>query len=173
MKWSNELKRNITTIKQLEQYIKLTPQKRSQLRKIIERHPMRITRYYMSLIDRSDPHDPIMKMMVPSEEELTLSGSYDTSGEIVDTKMPGLQHKYRQTVLLLATNRCASYCRYCFRKRLIGLPTEELLRRFSTAVKYVQRHTEVTNVLVSGGDAFILPTRIIEKFLASLVSVPH
>jgi len=98
---------------------------------------MRITRYYLSLIDKNDPNDPIRKMAVPSVEELNLLGSYDTSGERENTKMPGLQHKYSQTALILATNRCASYCRFCFRKRLVGLPTEEILRRFNDSCERV------------------------------------
>jgi len=93
MTWENELKNSIRTIAQLREYIELTPKEERQLQKVIEKHPMRITRYYISLIDRNDPNDPIRKMAVPSEEELNLSGSYDTSGELENTKMPGLQHK--------------------------------------------------------------------------------
>ncbi|MEA1993403.1 MAG: KamA family radical SAM protein [Euryarchaeota archaeon] len=171
--WKNELKKSICTIAQLKKYIKLTPKEERQLQKVMEVHPMRITRYYMSLIDSNDLNDPIRKMIVPSEKELNLSGSYDTSGERENTKMPGLQHKYLQTALVLATNRCASYCRYCFRKRLVGLPTKEIMSRFSDMTKYIEKHEEINNVLITGGDPFILPTRIIEKFLEKLSTISH
>jgi len=134
---------------------------------------MRITRYYMSLIDWSDPDDPIRKMIVPSVGELNLSGSYDTSGEQESTKMPGLQHKYSQTALILATNRCASYCRYCFRKRLVGLPTKETLRRADNAIEYIMEHKEINNVLITGGDPFVLQTKVIGKLLDKLSTISH
>ena len=173
MTWKNELKKNICTIEQLKQYVELTPKEDKQLQKITEKHPMSITRYYISLIDWNDPNDPIRKMAVPSRGELNLLGSYDTSGERENTKMPGLQHKYSQTALILATNRCTTYCRHCFRKRLVGLPTEEIMRRFSVAVEYIKKYEEINNVLITGGDPFTLPTRIIKGFLEGLSTIPH
>jgi KamA family protein len=112
-------------------------------------------------------------MVVPSIEELVLEGCYDTSGELDNTMMPGLQHKYPQTVLILATNMCSTYCRYCFRKRLVGLPNKEILSRLMNAIAYIKEHKEVTNVLISGGDPFILPTETTEKFLYHLSRIPH
>jgi lysine 2,3-aminomutase len=173
MRWQEELKENICSIAQLEEYILFSPKEKRQIQKIMEMHPMSVTRYYMSLIDRDDHNDPIRKMAIPSEGELNLSGAYDTSGELENTKMPGLQHKYLQTALILATNRCATYCRYCFRKRLIGLPTGEILHRFNDAVKYIENHEEINNVLISGGDPFVLPTNVIRGFLEKLSVVPH
>ncbi len=173
MPWRRELKNNIRTVEQLKQYVALTTKQEKQLKKVIEKHPMSITRYYMSLIDKNDPNDPIKKMVFPSIEELDLSGSYDPSGEMEITKMPGLQHKYASTALILSTNRCAAYCRYCFRKRLVGLPTEEIMSKFDNAIKYISEHEEINNVLISGGDPFILPTRVIENFLKKLSNIPH
>ncbi len=173
MTWEEELEESICTIAQLEECIGLTPREEKQLQKIIERHPMRITRYYLSLIDIKDPNDPIRKMAVPSEGELNLLGSYDTSGERENTKMPGLQHKYSQTALILATNRCAAYCRFCFRKRMVGLPTEEIVRRFNDAANYIEKHNEINNVLISGGDPFVLPTEVIGEFLERLSAISH
>ncbi|MBU3901884.1 MAG: KamA family radical SAM protein [Candidatus Thermoplasmatota archaeon] len=173
MTYIDELKRNVSTLEGLKQYVKLTLNEEKKLQKVIETHPMSITRYYMSLIDKKDPNDPIRRMAVPSLGELNLSGSYDTSGEAKNTKMPGLQHKYPQTALILATNRCATYCRYCFRKRLVGLPSDEILRRFSDAVKYIEKHSEINNVLITGGDPFILPTKVIGRFLEMLSPIPH
>jgi len=173
MKWKDELAKSIQTLEQLSRYVKLTRREEKAVKKVIERHPMRITRYYMSLIDEDNPSDPLRKMIVPSGEELNLAGSYDPSDERANTKMPGIQHKYAQTVLILATNRCAGYCRYCFRKRLVGLVSEEILYRLSNAVRYIQEHEEVNNVLISGGDPFMLPTRVIRRFLEKLSSIDH
>lgn len=173
MTWEQELRESVCDLPQLAEYIELTPNKVKRLRKVIERHPMRATRYYLSLIDRNDPNDPIARMVVPSEEELDLAGSYDTSGERQNTKLPGLQHMYPQTALILVTNECATYCRHCFRRRMIGLPTEEVLRRFDDALKYLEEHKEIDNAFMSGGDPFLLPTEVIGEFVEKLSAIPH
>lgn len=86
MNWRNVLKTNVTTIEQLKKYVDISPKEQERLKKVMERHPMSITRYYLSLIDWSNPDDPLKKMVVPSVEELNLSGSYDTSGEQANQK---------------------------------------------------------------------------------------
>lgn len=173
MLWETELKKSIRTIPQLKACLELSPREEKQLKSIIERHPMQITRYYMSLIDPYDPDDPIRKMAVPTLGEFDISGSYDPSGEIVNTKLPGLQHKYKRTALILVTNRCAMYCRHCFRKRLVGLPSDEILRRFGDAARYIEEHREISNVLLSGGDPLTLQTKTLERILERLSSIAH
>jgi len=164
---------NICTIQQLKKYIKFTASEEKKMRQVMAIHPMLISKYYLSLINKNDKHDPIRKMIIPSGEEINTEGTYDTSGEAQNTKMPGLQHKYPQTAFILSTNRCAAYCRFCFRKRLVGLPSTEILSRFDKAVSYIKKHEEINNALVSGGDAFMLPTRIIEQFIKKLSSIKH
>ena len=173
MRWKDELRRSVRTVEELEKYVSLSPRENRQLQRVIERHPMRVNRYLLSLIDWDDPQDPIRKMVVPSVDELIPLGSYDTSGELQSTRLPGLQHKYAQTALILATNRCATYCRYCFRKRLVGRPSEEIIGRFDRAARYIENHPEISNVLVSGGDPLILRTDIVEKFLRRLSLISH
>ncbi len=87
--------------------------------------------------------------------------------------MDGLQHKYQQTILLLSTNQCAMYCRHCFRKRMVGYSEKELNKRVDEAVDYVKTHHEVTNVLISGGDAFMNPNHIIQRYLEELTAIDH
>ncbi len=136
-----------------------------KLETVIQRHPMKITPYYFSLIDCNDADDPIKKMSVPLADELDRAGSYDTSGEAQSTVFEGAQHKYAATLLLLCSNRCATYCRFCFRKRMVGLPEKEVLRRFDLAKDYITAHSEIRNVLLSGGDPLILKTEIINDLL--------
>jgi len=172
-RWQRKLRENICTVEDLKKHLFLTPSEEKLLKNVGELFPISITRHYMSLIDKNDKRDPIRRLIVPSAEELDLGGSFDTSGEKKSTRAPGLQHKYKQTALILATNRCAAYCRFCFRKRLVGLSTEEILRRFNDAVRYVRAHKEITNVLISGGDPFMLPTTVIEEFLKTLSKIKH
>ncbi|MDX1775940.1 MAG: KamA family radical SAM protein, partial [Desulfobulbales bacterium] len=130
LKWQDELNNNITTLEELREYIEFDAAEEKKLQEIIDKHPMSIPRYYLSLVDPVDPDDPIRKMAVPSLAETDIQGSYDTSGERANTKLPGLQHKYANTVLLLSSNVCAMYCRHCFRKRMVGLSNTETMNRF-------------------------------------------
>ncbi len=173
MNLENKISENISSIEQLANYIELTPEEKKQLEEVIKIHPMLVPKYYLSLIKKDDKNDPIRRMIVPSVEELSMDGSYDTSGEFENTKMPGLQHKYLQTVLILSTNQCSAYCRYCFRKRLVGLPNKEIIRRFDDAVYYIKKHKEVNNVLISGGDFLVLPNKTIKRFLEKLITIQH
>lgn len=167
------MERTISTIGQLKDYVDVSPEKERKLKEIIARHPMRITPYYMSLIDWDDPNDPIRKMAIPSLEEASLEGAYDTSGEAENTQLRGLQHKYSETVLILATSGCATYCRHCFRKRLVGLETAEIVENFEESASYIRHHEEVNNVLISGGDPLVLPNAVVEKFLSALSGISH
>ncbi len=167
------MKNSICTIEQLKDFVDLSPIEEKNLKRITQKHPMRVTPYYMSLIDWDDPYDPIRKMAIPSVKEFNLQGSYDTSGEAENTKLSGLQHKYQETALILATNRCATYCRYCFRKRLVGLPTEEIIERFEDAAVYIKQNENINNVLISGGDPLVLDTEVIEKILSILSDFPQ
>ncbi|HIH78193.1 MAG TPA: KamA family radical SAM protein [Halobacteria archaeon] len=167
------LDQTIDTVEELDRYIKLSKEEKKSLKKVIAKHPMSISRYYLSLINKDDPNDPIRRMIIPSVEELDPSGYYDTSGEADNTKMIGLQHKYPQTALILSTNKCAAYCRYCFRKRMVGLSGREIIQNFSDAADYIKKHKEISNVLISGGDPLTLPTEIIRKFLEMLSEIDH
>jgi len=173
LQWQDELNNNVTTIEELKEYIDLDVFEEKRLQKVIDKHPMSIPRYYLSLIDPTDPKDPIRNMAVPSTHELKLDGFDDTSGERKNTKLPGLQHKYANTVLLLSSNICAMYCRHCFRKRMVGLTNEEVIGRFHEAYDYIAHHPEVNNVLISGGDSLILPTSVLGHFLAELSKLKH
>ncbi|RMF95986.1 MAG: KamA family radical SAM protein [Candidatus Schekmanbacteria bacterium] len=171
--WKKELDESITSLSKLSKYIYIPKSDIKKIEQVIARHPMKITRYYLSLMNPDKIDDPIRKMAVASEEELHLLGSYDTSGEKENTMMQGLQHKYEKTALILATVKCANYCRYCFRKRMVGLSSDEVLKKFSEAVNYIKAHKEINNVLISGGDPLTLPTNIIKHFLEKISTIPH
>lgn len=155
----------ISDLNELKKYVLITKAEEERLKEVIKIHPMRITKYYLSLINSKDKNDPIKKMIIPSIEELNPEGEYDTSSEKDNTKKVGLQHKYPETALILSTNKCAAYCRYCFRKRFIGLPTKEILNRFNDAVDYIKEHKEIDNILITGGDPFFFINKNNNNFL--------
>ncbi len=173
MNWKRQLNHSICSIRELREYIRLTPQQEDSIRRVIRHHPMRITPYYLSLIDPDDPSDPIRKMCIPGPGELSESGEYDTSGEHENSKVLGLQHKYSQTALILLTNACAMYCRHCFRKRLVGVATREIAIELDPVIEYIESHTEINNVLISGGDPLVLSTKKLADILFRLDSIAH
>ena len=164
---------SICTVEQLKEFVDLSPKEEKKLEQITQKHPMRVTPYYMSLINWDDPDDPIRKMAIPSIDESNLQGSYDTGGEAENTKLAGLQYKYQETALILATNKCAMYCRHCFRKRLVGLQTKEIIERFEDAAAYIKQHRSINNVLVTGGDPLVLGNEVIEKLLSIMSELPQ
>ncbi len=173
MSWKEEWKNNITDVEGLDRYLKLTEDEKTEYRAILEKYPMAIPEYYISLIDPDDPDDPIRKMSVPAVIETDTSGSYDTSGETENTVTQGMQHKYGQTALILSTNACMMYCRHCFRKRLVGLERKEIMQNLDDAVAYIKDHREVNNVLVSGGDSFCNSNDVIREYLEKLTPIEH
>lgn len=132
-----------------------------------------VTGFYRDHIKKSGYYEQLKYIVEPSVKEFESPGSLDTSGEGDNTVVPGLQHKYPQTGLLLVTDRCASYCRYCFRKRIVGNDSDEIAPDFSRVAAYIMRHPEMTNVLLSGGDPFVLSTHKLHKILDHLLPIPH
>jgi len=165
--------KSISHIKDVYHFDGLEQEDKDKLSKIVERHPMRIPSYYYQLIDWDNPDDPIKKMSVPQIQELNAIGDYDTSGESSNTKMPGLQHKYQTTALVLSTNVCFMYCRHCFRKRMVGYSREEIMTRLEKTVDYVKNHPEINNVLITGGDSLAMSNRMVEKYLKQLSDIDH
>ncbi|MCK1403863.1 lysine 2,3-aminomutase [Bradyrhizobium sp. 76] len=135
--------------------------------------PHHVTKFYREQITSSGHYEHLKYIVEPSLAELESTGSLDTSGEHDNTVVPGLQHKYQQTGLLLVTDRCASYCRYCFRKRIIGRDSDEIAPDFARVAQYIGGHPEMTNVLLSGGDPFMLSTAKLDKILDHLLPIPH
>jgi len=171
--WQKELCNNITTAKELFERGLIGEDQVTQLQAIIDRYPMSITEYYLSLIKENNLNDPIYKMSIASLAEESEEGKFDTSGESQNTVADGIQHKYDNTVLLLSTNVCAMYCRHCFRKRLVGQSEDEILTFTDKAVDYIEAHPEVDNVLITGGDAFMNTNKVIERYLSRLTKIPH
>ena len=176
--WQEELSNNVTTIEELKEFIELGPEEEEKLEEVVGNHPMNIPRYYLDLIDKEDPEDPIRKLAVPTEDELVLAGSMgettpDPYGDDKHDKGNGILHKYPYSALVVATEYCPMYCRHCFRKRMVGLPNEQTVENFQKAAKYIAEHDEITNVIISGGDPLFLPTSTLRKMLEALVDIDH
>ncbi|MBO4374867.1 MAG: KamA family radical SAM protein [Lachnospiraceae bacterium] len=158
-------KQCICDVSGLDPYLSLSGEEKERIEEIIKRYPLKVTPYYLGLINRDDPNDPIKKLCIPDYSEHLDDGEEDTSGEASNTVVKGMQHKYRQTVLILSTNNCASFCRHCFRKRMVGFCGDEVADDLKAMASYVSSHREINNVLVSGGDAFANDNSVIKDYL--------
>jgi lysine 2,3-aminomutase len=162
--------RYLTKIEQLEQ---LSEREKAELKKVTDRFDFRCNDYYLSLIDWSDPNDPIRRIIIPRLEELNEWGRLDPSDEQAYTVIPGLEHKYHSTVLFLVSNVCDGICRYCFRKRVFINPQQEYMRDLPAAMSYISQHSEITNVLLTGGDPLVLKPSKLENIIRQLREIEH
>jgi len=160
----------LTRIEQLEQ---LSEQERTRLKKVAETFSFRSNDYYLSLINWDDPDDPIRKIIIPNLNELEKWGRLDPSDEESYTIIPGLEHKYHSTALLLISNVCEGICRYCFRKRVFIDSQRTYLRDTAAAMQYITEHKEITNVLLTGGDPLVLKTSKLDNIIRQLREIEH
>ncbi len=160
----------ITRIEQLEQ---LSEDEKEVLKSVAEKFDFRCNEYYMSLIDWDNPDDPIRRAIIPNSDELDDWGRLDPSDEHTYSVIPGLEHKYNSTVLMLVSNVCEGICRYCFRKRLFMSSQNESLRDLPAALNYIREHTEITNVLLTGGDPLILKPSRLDEIISRLMAIEH
>jgi lysine 2,3-aminomutase len=173
-KW--QLRNRITTLEQLEARMKLTPEERAGVLLSRSKLAMAITPHFFNLIDTEDPGCPIRRQMIPRIEETHVAKEEmtDPCGEDSSMAVPGLVHRYPDRVLFLVTDRCASYCRYCTRSRVVsGAGEQHLETDHDQAIEYLKKHTEVRDVLLSGGDPLLLSDEKLESLLRRLREIPH
>ncbi len=170
--WRWQLRRAVTSAADLDRAISLSPQElEGALRAERQGLPIRITPYYLSLIDPNDPSCPIRRQCVPDarENDEVPGDLVDPLGEMAHEVAPHLVQRYPDRVLLLATDRCAVYCRFCTRSRMVGngdgaVPLDAL----SPAFAWLRAHPEVRDVIVSGGDPLAMATDRVVRLLAAL-----
>ncbi|WP_372632938.1 KamA family radical SAM protein [Cohnella sp.] len=152
---------------------RIPEEQREKLKKITEKFVFRVNEYYLNLIDWDDPHDPIRKLVIPNEGELEEYGRWDASDEDTNYVVKGCQHKYSSTALLIVSEVCGAYCRYCFRKRLFRNDVKEATSDIEPGLQYIANHPEISNVLLTGGDSLILATPKLRAILHRLREIEH
>jgi lysine 2,3-aminomutase len=162
--------RRLTRIDQIGQ---LSQREKAVLEEVAARFAFRCNDDYLSLINWDDPNDPIRRVIVPQARELEEWGRLDPSNESTYTVMPGVEHKYSYTVLLLVSSVCEGLCRYCFRKRVFMDSERERLRDVPAAMEYIAGQEQVTNVLLTGGDPLTLATPKLADIVRRLREIEH
>lgn len=174
--WIWQLKNRITRIEQIEPFLILTPEERAGCLFASKKLSLAITPYFFNLIDTQNPDCPIRKQVIPSSHEALVSAgeSLDPVGEESSMAVPGLVHRYPDRVLFLVTDRCASYCRYCTRSRLVSNAQDYNFHpQFEEGLQYIESHPEIRDVLISGGDPLLLSDNKIDFLLGRLRAIPH
>jgi lysine 2,3-aminomutase len=175
--WRWQLKRRITTLDQLAVLLpELSSSERAGAILARSRLAMAITPYFFNLIDTRDENCPIRRQVIPRLEE-TLQAPWelaDPCGEDSHSPVPGLVHRYPDRVLFLVTDRCAAYCRYCTRSRLVSNAAGyDFHPDFDRQIEYIAKHRAIRDVLLSGGDPLLLSDEKLEYLLRRLRAIPH
>jgi lysine 2,3-aminomutase len=175
--WKWQLKHRITSLEKLQRFLPtLTPEEFEGTILANHKLALAITPYFFNLIDASDENCPIRRQVVPRVEE-TYTAPWEMSdpcGEDSHSPVPGLVHRYPDRVLFLVTDRCAAYCRYCTRSRMVSNATGyDFHPEFERQIEYVRAHPEIRDVLLSGGDPLLLNDDKLEFLLSRLRAIPH
>jgi len=174
--WRWQQRNRVTTLAALEQHLVLNTEERAGVLLAGSKLALAVTPHYFNLIERDNPDCPIRRQVIPRIEE-GYDSPYDMAdpcGEDSHMPVPGLVHRYPDRVLFLVTDRCASYCRYCTRSRVVsGVGEQELVTDFEEVFHYLEKNTGIRDVLLSGGDALLLSDSRLENILRRLRSIPH
>jgi lysine 2,3-aminomutase len=174
--WRWQMRHRLTRLDQFEKLLRLTEAERRGLTLASEKFSVAVTPQFATLIDPEDPTCPIRRQVVPVEGELVVSPGdmTDPCGEDDSSVVEGLVHRYPDRVLFLVLDTCAAYCRYCTRSRLVSQgELEPLGRRVEAVLSYLEQHTEVRDVLLSGGDPLLMSDATLDKLLGRLRQIPH
>ncbi len=170
--WQSILHQSLTSVDELVERFGAENVERDAVERAIDKFNMRITPAALAQI--KSVGDPFWRQYVPTpEENIIEDGMVDSLDEDADSPVPNLTHRYPDRVLFLISPVCATYCRFCTRRRKVGDPEKIPLNQFEKAFEYLRQHTEVRDVIMSGGDPFMLSDRRIDFFLSTLRAIPH
>jgi len=177
--WKWHIRNSIKSVNEIERVlgINFSEEKKKTLEQTINKFPMSVTPYYLSLIDVEDyENDPVFLQSVPSPEELRIErhDMADPLHEDEDSPAPGITHRYPDRVLFHISNTCSMYCRHCTRKRKVGdvdsIPCSDDLEQ---ALEYIRKTPQIRDVLLSGGDPFMLSDKKLDWILTKVQEIEH
>ena len=177
--WDNfrwQLKNRVNSLKDLEKHISLSMDERSGVLLSGDKLAMSITPHFFNLIDKNNPDCPIRRQVIPTIHETSSDPDEmsDPCGEDSHMPVPGLVHRYPDRVLFLLTDRCASYCRYCTRSRVVsGAGEAHLQTDFEQAFQYLENNKNIRDVLFSGGDPLLYADSKLEKIISRIRAIEH
>ncbi len=174
--WHWQQRERVTRLARLEQVIRVTPDERRAAEETDAEFHMGITPYYAALMDPDDPTCPIRLQSVPTMGETIVAPAdlEDPLAEERDMPTPGVTHRYPDRVLFYTTHNCPVYCRHCTRKRKVSDPTSAAAKKqIEESLAYIEKHTEIRDVVISGGDPLSLSDERLDYILGRLRAIPH
>jgi lysine 2,3-aminomutase len=174
--WRWQLRNRITRAEQLRLLLNLNEEEVASIDASNGRMATAITPYFAKLMSRTDPNCPIRRQAIPTQQEFHISPNdlIDPCAEDENSPVHGLVHRYPDRVLLLVTDKCAVYCRYCTRRRMVGSSEKCITEdELDGAIAYIQATKKVRDVLISGGDPLLLEDDRLEGILAKVRKIPH
>lgn len=173
--WRWHVRNRITDVEVLARIVSLTPEESEDIRKTGGRFRWAISPYYASLMDPENPRCPIRLQAIPSAHELEgQGGSMDPMAEKLTSPAAGVTRRYPDRLIIYVTNQCAMYCRHCQRRRNIGETDCQTPRKdLEEALDYIRANAEIRDVLLTGGDAFLLDNKTLDWLLTELDAIPH
>lgn len=174
--WTWQVRNRVTTVEQLKEIVNLTQEEEEGVAQSLKVLRMAISPYFAMLMDPDDPHDPVRMQAVPTVKELDFNEAdmEDPLFEDIDSPVHGLTHRYPDRVLFLITDMCGNYCRHCTRRRLAGQEDHARDRAsIDAAIKYIEAHEEVRDVLLSGGDALLVSDGFLKDIIKRLKAIDH
>ena len=171
-KW--QLKNRISNVDELSKYAELTDEEYDNIKKVSEKYRFAITPYYFSLIDFDNPNCPIKMQSIPDIREFEVFGQLDPMKEKQSNPAGKITRRYPNKLIINVTNACPMYCRHCQRRRLIGDFDKHTSKEdIDKSIDFIKNHTAIREVLVTGGDALLLPNNKLEYIFSELSSIDH
>jgi len=174
--WKWQLKNSVTTIQQLSKFLELSVNEIRPAQAINDTLPIRITPYYLSLLDKYKADQPLRKSVVPVFDEFLVSRgeASDPLSESHHSPVPNIVHRYPDRVLFLVTGFCSTYCRYCTRSHMVAKDKCHIgLKAWEPGLQYIRKNTNIRDVLISGGDPLTMNDLNIEYLLSRLRDIEH
>ncbi len=173
--WQQTLSQVIRDPVELFQRLELDPALLADAYQACQDFPLRVPQPYLDRIEKGNPHDPLLKQILPLGAELNQAPGFtlDPLEEVASNPAPGLIHKYHGRVLLVASGGCAINCRYCFRRHFPYSDNNPSRQQWQQALDYIRRDSSIQEVILSGGDPLVASDRWLAELAQSLADVPH
>jgi len=173
--WQREFSEAIRNPAELLEYLNLSQDLLHDARAASRDFPLRVPHSFIKRMEIGNPHDPLLRQVLPLGEELTMSEGFNTDpvGDQLAMAVPGIIHKYHGRVLLTLTGACAVHCRYCFRRHFPYSEANPAEAQWQASLDYLHAHPEVTEVILSGGDPLSLSDTRLRKLVTRLEEIPH
>ncbi len=174
-RWQRELAEAVRDPAELLALLDLDPALLPAARAAAAQFPLRVPRGFVARMRPGDPHDPLLRQVLPLYEELRTADGFvaDPVGDLQAMAGHGVLHKYHGRVLLVATGACAVHCRYCFRRHFPYAEANAAAGQWEAALRYIGSRPEISEVILSGGDPLVLNDRRLSELAHALADIPH